>query len=234
MKPTRILIATVAAFAALTPALRADEVFFDTVSTEKASRMSGAYFGVFGGGATTADSSTGTPLEGANVDGGSGWFAGAEVGYYFRTPFPIRPAIELEAFYLGTEVDSSGSTDFRSDLWAAGAFVNLLLALDLSMYAEDLGPFWSSLRPYVGAGIGAAYTKLNGGSVQHKDGTSTRIDSSSSVGFAYQLFAGLEVALADDLSIYGEYKYLVLDNTGSEAVSEVASNLWTLGVKVQY
>jgi opacity protein-like surface antigen len=234
MHSTRTLITALVALATATTCLRADEVFFDTVSTEKASRVSGAYFGVFGGGAMTSDTSSSGPLDGADLDNGSGWFGGAEVGYYFRTPFPVRPAIELEAFYLGTEVESGGSTDFRSDLWAAGAFVNLILALDLSAYAEDLGPFLTSLRPYVGAGIGAAYTKLDGGTARFRDGSNAKIDSDSTISFAYQLFAGLEVALADDVSVYGEYKYLVLDDTGSDNLSEVASDLWTVGVKVSY
>ena len=234
MKTTPLLIATLLLATTHPAPLRADEVFFDTVSTEKASRMSGAYLGVFGGGVAESDADSSGAFGGADYSNGSGWFAGAEVGYYFRTPFPVRPAIELEAMYLGSELDPGSDRFPRSDFWAAAAFVNVILALDLSTYVEDVGPFVAALRPYIGAGIGAAYTKMDGGTARFADGSSLRLESDSKVTFAYQLFAGLEVALADDVSVYGEYKHLVLDETGNDSVSQITNQLWTLGIKVGY
>ncbi len=215
-------------------AIQAAEVYFDTVSTEKAVRMHGAYFGLFGGGATDFEVEEGKGLEEASQRDENGWFVGAEVGYQFRTPFPLRPAIELELFYLANDYRADvGGGKASADMYHVPLMANAILALDLSDYREDLG-FLAAFHPYIGAGVGAAYSNVSNSSLETADGRTLKLADGSKVTFAYQIIAGLEIELSDYFSIYGEYRRLWIDDIAGATFTSGDQNLWGAGFKVQY
>lgn len=218
------------------PAVEADEVYFDTVSTEKAVRMHGAYFGFFGGGSTdfSATNDEGE-LGGYSVNDEGGWFLGAEIGYEFRTPFPIRPAVEVELFYLANDFQAEDGAGNRAtaDLYHVNLMVNFVLALDFSNFESDLGVF-AAFHPYIGAGIGASYSDLSHSRIDLAGGGKDDFGSGSDITFAYQLFGGLELALSDYVSIYGEYRRLFIDDLAGAALGDGEQNLWGFGFKVKY
>ncbi|MEM7143688.1 MAG: outer membrane beta-barrel protein [Verrucomicrobiota bacterium] len=221
-----------------TPLANAEEVFFDTVSTAKASRSQGAYFGIFGGGAYPSDADYRGRLGGLglDLDGDSGWLVGAELGYTWDTATPLRPGIEVEFMYLGDnslDANGTGTNSFAADINIYTLMFNGILALDLDQHRDDVGDFIAALHPYVGAGLGWAYSRQRGGTLTTPTGTSS-FPRNSDNSFAWQFFAGLEVDLTERVSVYGEYKYLVLDKAAGDNISDYKLDLWTMGVKVEY
>lgn len=221
-------------FTTLAPAA---EVYFDTISTEKATRLSGAYFGVFGGADVDQDAdvnpNNSRPL---NLDGEGSLYLGVEFGYQWQTPFPLRTGFEVEAMYLANDFEASNAlTSASADFHSAVVMANLTLALDLSDYRDDLGPFWASFHPYIGAGVGGAYVWQRNYKLERANGSIQNGGNSGDFTFAYQLFAGVEFDLTDTLSLYAEYKYLVFDDLGaSTGVSDYQHNLFGAGLKMQY
>jgi len=105
-------------------AVRADEVYFDTISTKRVAREHGAYFGAFGGGASLQGASFQGKLDGLDALDDNGLFVGAEFGYSFKTGLPLQLFTEFEASYLSTAFDADGPISvYRSDLRS----INLLL-----------------------------------------------------------------------------------------------------------
>ncbi len=220
-------------FVAVTTIAPAAEVYFDTVSTEKSVRAQGAYFGFFGGGSWDYNvDSSGTAGLSSEQDG-TGWFIGAELGYQFRTAYPVRPAFEVELFYAADKAISENATSrLSNDFYSVNLMVNFILALDLSDYRDDVG-FLASLHPYIGGGLGGAYTNADS-SLLSGSGDGLSLGSSGKISFAYQFLAGLEVDLSDYVSIYGEYRRLWINNVAGSNFSESDRNLWNIGFKVQY
>jgi opacity protein-like surface antigen len=255
-RSSKLLIAatSMASLLALAGVSRAAEVFFDTVSTEKAVRTHGAYFGAFGGfGLGSAEVDFGNDLDDASLDESQAAFGGIEFGYTFSTPLPIRPSIELEFLYLDDDIQATledipeankanlspsklaklprtGSANLK----LFNTSLNLILALDLSMYREDIGDFLAALHPYIGAGIGGAYAKLDSFGFRNEAGEEIG-DQGDQSGFevTYQLFGGLEVSFSDAFSVYAEYKYLAVTSLG-EQISNYERPLLNFGFKVQY
>lgn len=222
--------------ASLAPAA---EVYFDTISTEKASRLSGAYFGVFGGSDfdQDADVNPGDAGPSFTLDGQGSLFLGVEFGYEWQTPFPLRTGFEVEAMYLSNDFEAHNEfSEISADFHSAVIMANLTLALDLADYRDDVGPFWAAFHPYIGAGFGGAYTWQRNGKIKDlTDGSEISNGNSGDFTFAYQLFAGVEFDLTDTLSLYAEYKYLVFDDLGtSSGISDYQHNLFGAGLKMQY
>ncbi len=218
----------------------AAEVYFDTVSTEKAVRTHGAYFGAFGGvGVGGADVDFNKRLRGASLDKTEAAFGGVEFGYSFNTPLPLRPSIELELLYLDDELRAelldARKRTASANLKLFNASINLMLALDLSMYNEDLGSFLAALHPYVGFGVGGAYAELDSYGLRNKRGRRvTSEGDQSGFEYSYQIFGGLELAFSDAFSIYAEYKYLAISNLGNGNINNYERPLLNFGFKVQY
>lgn len=230
--------AALAAFAALPSPSRAEEVYFDTISTAKATRLHGAYFGAFGGGSGFNDASFGKRLGGLGLDASddSGWLAGVEFGYSYATPFPIRPAIEVELFYLDNDLpaDGNGGASYKGHLRAGTLMLNGILALDLEDYRAEVGDFWAGFKPYIGAGLGGAYTTVRNQNLSIPGGGGGKLGSGSNWSYAYNFFAGIEYAFDDMWSIYGEYRKLFFDRLANGSIKDSEFDLWTLGFKVQY
>jgi opacity protein-like surface antigen len=235
---------------ALNPAaLQENTLEADGSTTERIERQHGPYFAAWLGAATGPTASTSGRLGGTHINDETGFAAGLKLGYYFRTPYFIRPSIEFELAYLKTDLALGGSAEGRnrerlgfsgsSDMNALVGTVNLVLALDLGSIREEVGDFLAGLHPYIGAGIGASYSsvenfdgKLNGrGSARDQK---LHVEGGSKFGFAYQLMAGLEVELDDDVSLFGEYKRVSMDQTGASSIRDYETDLWIFGCKLSY
>lgn len=214
----------------------AAEVYFDTVNTASATRLHGAYFGAFAGGANVLGTDTSRRLRNLNVDGdGVGWIGGVEFGYKWATPVGLNLAAELELYYLNQDVSgSAGGESYRSSLSAFGAMANGIVQLDLeTLLGEDAG--WAgNLKPYVGAGVGYGYGYQDQIAYKRSGRRERQLDDGGESGFGYQLLAGVEVELADNFSFYGEYRYLNLYDFGNGDIEGVDFSTWVLGVRFQY
>lgn len=214
----------------------AAEVYFDTVNTASASRLHGAYFGAFAGGVNALGADTSRRLRNLNVSGqGAGWIGGVEFGYKWATPVGLNLAAELELYYLQQDLrGESGRERYRSTLNAFGAMGNGIVQLDLeSLLGEEAG--WiANVKPYVGAGVGFGYGYQNQIAYKRPGRREKQLDDGGEAGFAYQLIAGVEVELADNFSVYGEYRYLDLYDFGNGDIKGIDFSTWVLGVRFQY
>ncbi len=132
-----------------------------------------------------------------------GGFGGLKAGYVFNDG-PVRPAVELDAFYNGVDSDIELRANGRriadlSERYDTGAFLgNFILRFDLGMF-----------QPYVGAGAGIyvgqaddiRFTVPGVGSV-------SRGSSDTEVGFAWQVLAGSDIFFTENVSLFFEYKWL--------------------------
>lgn len=210
-------------------------------------RQQGPYVAAWLGVAGGASATTSGGLKGAELQDGNGFAAGLKLGYYYQTPFFVRPSIELEVAYLNSEFNVGGNLEGRdggrfaggSDLQALVGTVNLVLALDLGAVRDQVGDFLAGFHPYIGVGAGAGYSSLEAfeGNVKGQgDGKNRklRVDGGSKIDFAYQLMAGLEIDLDEDVSIFGEFKHMSLGGAGGGAVSDYQRDLWVFGCKLAY
>ena len=214
----------------------AAEVYFDTVNTARASRLQGAYFGTFAGGANVTGTSTSSRLGGMAVEGsGNGWIGGVEFGYKWVTPAGINLAAELEFYYLDQEISGSkGSSKYRSSLRSFGAMANGIVQIDLgSLMGEDAG--WvGRIKPYAGAGVGFGYGDQNDTTFKPSGKRERNLSEGGETGFAYQLLAGVEVEVTDSFSVYGEYRYMDLYDFGNSDITGADISTWVLGLRFQY
>jgi opacity protein-like surface antigen len=216
--------------------LPAAEVYFDTVNTAKASRLHGAYFGAFAGGANVTGTSSSERLGGVAVDGdGMGWIGGVEFGYKWVTPVGINLAAELEFYYLNQDISGrNGRSSYRSSMSAFGAMSNGVVQLDLeSLLGEDAG--WvGRIKPYVGAGVGFGYGYQDQIAYKREGSRERALNDGGEASFAYQLFAGVEVEVSDNFSVYTEYRYLDLYDFGNGDIEGADISTWILGARFQY
>jgi opacity protein-like surface antigen len=199
----------------------------------------GPYAGVFVGTTTGQDADMEIDyidhtLRYDTLDDDGNIFFGLEVGYAWRTKYYLEFALEFEALFSTTEVDSllsdSGNekiglsdTDLlsaKADMSYAAFMLNGVVTLDLKRLRPYIGSFWPRFRPYAGAGFGGAqiwYRNQTYQSVGDAVGTPTAAAATpfgidEFVG-AYQYFGGLEVTLTEKLSAYAEFRRLYFAKT---------------------
>jgi opacity protein-like surface antigen len=233
--------AGLAALAALfTTAAPAQEIDLKSLKPiENKSKKGSAYVGVFVGQSTNQSAEMQLDYVGHTVnydviDRDGDLLAGFEVGYSWRTKYPIELGLEFEAFFGSTEINaiagnaSNAGVDIalgdvataRTDLNFAAFVVNATIALDLQKYRPRLGKYLPKFKPYVGGGIGGAqlwYRNVTTQSFGDLSGTPTAPASSpfsiDEFVFVSQVFAGLEYRWSDKLGFYGEYRKVMFDKT---------------------
>lgn len=234
MNPRYLLLTTLSlALSALAPAA---EVYFDTVSTAKASRLHGSYISAYGGTSSASNVATSNNLRGFRARNSDGFNAGVRFGYSFSTPLPVRPSLELDLGYLSNDIrlDRGPSNRYKGTMQSFNAFGNVLLSLDLEDHLDETASdFWRKLKPYIGAGAGMAYARIKHLDYR-RDGRNISDEEGGQISFGYQVFAGLEYAFTDEFSVYGEYKHLSLYDLGGSDVGGADFNQFLLGMKFQY
>lgn len=197
----------------------------------------GAYVGVFVGQTLSQSADTkldyvGHTLEYDMLDRDGDLLIGFEVGYAWRTKFPIEFGLEFEALFGSTEIDSivangrnsgvpinlSDAATLETDMSYAAFMVNATVTLDLRKYRPQLGKYIPRIRPYAGFGIGGAQIWYRNQRVQTfgdvlgiPTGSSASPFSLDEFVFAHQIFAGLEYRMTDKLGVYTEYRQLSFD-----------------------
>lgn len=201
-------------------------------------KKSGAYVGVFAG--TTISQEADMELEYVgrsldyHVDDHRGdLLVGIEVGYSWKTRYPVEVGLEFEGFFGSTEIDSfvdePGVQEMprqSSDVATANADLNYVVfmlngiaTVDLRKFPQ-LGPIMPRFRPYIGGGIGGAqlfYRNQRLQTVGDLAGTPAA-PSVTPFGidefvFASQIFLGLEYKVNEKLGIYGEFRRLYFAKT---------------------
>lgn len=144
------------------------------------------------------------------IDAGSGWGATVTAGYAFG-----GPRVELEAGYRSNN-GKDCPEGCSGDVDTASAMVNVL-------YDFDTG---TRFTPYVGAGIGAARTKVE--------------DIGKKTVFAYQGIVGASYAVTNELSAFADYRYFATEDVkgtspgGSDVKVENENHTGMIGVRYMF
>ncbi|MEI6146346.1 MAG: hypothetical protein WCP66_08030 [Methylococcales bacterium] len=180
---------------------------------------------------------------------------GAQIGYELSefqigsssSGWGLRPAIELEGYYLGSSmntnlsnpnpeafaaVNSVGPNPNTHSPLAANSHtfndtINLNMGVLLANTVFNFKTPWSNkILPYVGVGIGGAITSLSGANstqtsnpqmpTGYEAGINHFNSNNNATGsaFATQLKAGVRAELFDKFSIFAEYRYLNITDSG--------------------
>ena len=192
----------------------------------------GAYVGVFGGGgsrSSTTSASSAPPFslrpseapwpsmpQGGPAAAASG-SVGAHLGYEWSYGAYLRPALEIEGFYLAGNQQRAtlvNPTDRLAEHTFDDTFPTRTTVLLANMVVGFQTPY-QSITPYIGGGIGAASVSINGATSTQTDPAEPGINhfnsapTSSAWTFAAQAKAGVRFALGDSGAyLFGEYRYL--------------------------
>lgn len=226
-----------------------------TVSGVAKADYEGLYWGAFGGANwVNVKSSHGHGGSGSgsnnfsnrgSIDFKTGWLAGASVGYQWCNGF----SGEVEFAYRHNQIDkwklhgfSDSSSDFvTADTSSDSSFRNHSNHGSLrtwSVLANGIYEFqldcWC-IKPYVGAGIGYANSKLKTGHIVFSDSSSsssseTRFSGSDDrKGFAWQVIAGIAYPICDNFDLDIEYRYF--QTRGGSHSGNVSNNSVDVGIK---
>ncbi len=154
---------------------------------------------------------------GRTSSGGVG-FGGAHLGYEWSYGAHLRPALELEGFYLAGNQPRATLTNPNNVRLAEQTFDNTLPTRTTVLLANMVVSFNASypgITPYIGGGIGAANVSINGATSTQTNPLEAGINhfnanpDSSAWTFAAQAKAGARFALGNSGAyLFGEYRYL--------------------------
>jgi opacity protein-like surface antigen len=206
-----------------------------STSSTAESSDAGFYVGAFGGinasqsfedgytkGTSPSAATAIASVQDADTIGGAG---GVKFGYHFDSyeiggDFRLQPAVEVEAFYLGTRMDlhanvsqsnlpAAFSANAKGNLDEAAFFVNGLVRFKNG----------SIFTPYVGGGIGGMYMSTSdvnfniNANIPGLGSTNLRTLNSNLTSddfvFATQAIVGCDVAIARHWDLFSEYKFVV-------------------------
>ncbi len=195
-----------------------------------------AYLGLRGSFAWTEDTETESTLTGLEIQETDTFGGGVALGYDFGTGLRV----EGEFFYLTTDVDRFEVTkdlinvpdlvgdqyDVNGDLSVAAIMANVHYDIPLDHFM---------LKPYVGAGIGAAAIMADMSSAP----LLLSFDDNSWT-FAWQLMAGISVPIDERLNLSAGYRYFaasetdIPDSFGTDYSFSVQSHSFDVGLRFQF
>ncbi len=196
----------------------------------------GFYVGVFGGANFSQDNGNGrseyntpivpgTTVTHSHMDDSLGGVGGIKAGYKFQSTaigggFALQPAAELEAFYVGSDLDLNDTT---ATAFFGNSHTNSSASVDSGAFFANgvlnLKTPWH-VAPYIGAGIGAEYLSISDKTLSTHIGTNPNgnggfavptISSSYSddaFAFAVQAIAGINYDLTEHWTLFTEYKFV--------------------------
>jgi len=228
------------------------------------------YIGAFGGGIYSNSSHTAQygdaffseftsigplPIIGkGDLNSASTGFGGVQIGYEWAIPtcpcWSIAPAAELEAFFFGQSrhgdlineslVSALEEHDFHDSFQMDSSVI--LANLVLSFQNTCLWGF----TPYIAGGIGTVRISLSDANSLQVSPPEAGVNhfnsdtSSSAWTFAAQVKAGLGYRLSSRFNIFGEYRYLYVDNSSyvfgpTNYVEHVPTTPWNVKLNnIQY
>lgn len=217
------------------PALAADLIVDVPVDAPVAVAEYGWYFSIFGGvqslGSAEADDGSAAFGQFFDFDADLGWTAGAAVGVQV-TDF-LRGEVEFSTGGVGlTEVTIDGGVDpFDGDSYDIDdGSASATYLLGNVWFDLDTG---TAFTPYIGGGIGAGYLTAEG-----DIGLGDPIDLEG-WGWAYQVGAGVQFDVADNIAVDLGYRYKAivdadLEGNGDDAVADVSSHVVQAGLKIGF
>jgi len=189
--------AAAVALIAGTPALAADLIVDVPVDQPVAVADTGWYFSVFAGGLwdgfVTAEDDSDGDADDVEISTDAGWLLGAAVGTH------VFDSLRAEVEVYGARRDVNGASEGLASIDLDGTVTTAAL----------LGNLWvdfdtgSGFTPYIGGGLGVGYIHAE------SPGLLPAVDplDADGVGLAYQLGAGVQVDVADNIALDLGYRF---------------------------
>lgn len=208
-----------------TPALAADLIVDVPVDQPVAVAENGWYFSVFAGGVwdgfvTAEDDLVDADTFDVEVSTDAGWLLGAAVGTH------VFDSLRAEVELYGARRDVNGASEGPASIDLDGSVTTAAL----------LGNLWvdfdtgSGFTPYIGGGLGIGYVAAESPGA----GPVAPLDANG-VGLAYQLGAGVQVDVADNIALDLGYRWkgvsAEISGDGTEdVVAHVGSHVVQVGL----
>ncbi|MBL8594250.1 MAG: porin family protein [Devosia sp.] len=216
--------AAAVALIAGTPALAADLIVDVPVDEPVTVADTGWYFSVFAGGLwdgfVTAEDDSDPDADDVEVSTDAGWLLGAAVGTHVFDS--LRAEVELYGASRNVNGASEGalSIDLDGTVTTVGLLGNLWVDFDTG----------SGFTPYIGGGLGVGYVHAESPGA----GPVAPLDADG-VGLAYQLGAGVQVDVADNIALDLGYRWkgvsAEISGDGTEdVVAHVGSHVVQVGL----
>lgn len=141
-----------------------------------------------------------------------GGVGGIKVGFNFESiplggDFRLQPAVEGDAFYVGTKTDVHSRFGPGDDFDVSGNMNNAVLMVNGLMRLKT-GTFFT---PYIGAGVGTEYISFSSPHLVEGAGFGNLPVEHNATDFApaVQAIGGFDIEIARHWTLFTEYKYLV-------------------------
>jgi len=192
--------------------------------------LTGAYLGIWGGYTVSPDATYERGPYSFDLDVQQTWAFGIKAG--FTPPQAKYFSFELEFSYSNPDIDRSvfaqAGTDFISLDEANAKLYNYMFNI-IAKYPE--GKFHS----YIGVGLGMSYVEVEGTLRARIGGTSiTEYDSDNNTAFAWQILAGVDIELTNNLVLDLGYRYFYTKPEFEVTDIEYKTSMVTMGLKYYF
>jgi len=196
-------------------------------SQSTAAALSGMYVGLWGGYTFSPDATYERSPFSFGLDVQTTWALGFKIGY--APPQAKYFAFEFEYSYSNPDINrtvfAQAGTDFVS-LDNANAKLNNFMFNVIAKYPEG------NVHPYIGGGLGLSYVEVDGTFTARIGGVSaTAHDSDHDTAFAWQILAGVDIDLANNLVLDLGYRYFYTKPEFSVTKVEYKTSMATVGLK---
>lgn len=189
--------------------------------------LTGPYLGIWGGYTVSPDATYERGPYSFDLDVQQTWAFGIKAG--FTPPQAKYFSFEFEFSYSNPDIDRSvfaqAGTDFISLDEANAKLYNYMFNI-IAKYPE--GKF----HPYIGVGLGMSYVEVEGTLRARIGGTSiTEYDSDNNTAFAWQILAGVDIELTNNLVLDLGYRYFYTKPEFEVTDIEYKTSMVTMGLK---
>lgn len=217
------------------------------VNHESSSQLGTVFFPIGAGGPLVVNAFGDARTDTVRVGGA---FLGYKLNAWAQTmPWALAPSVELEGYYFGatqtgTLIDpNSANINERSFRVAYPMDNGAILANGVLSFDNPAG--WTSLRPYVGGGVGAAVVSITGANSTQIDpfeaGINHYITNTRDTDwtFAAQVKAGFNYSVTPQVGLFAEYRFLYLSPTdytfgSTQYPSHVPTTNWNVHLSSMY
>jgi opacity protein-like surface antigen len=157
------------------------------------------------------------------TDSGGVGFVGGQIGYEASYGSVVRPAFEIEGFYLANGTRRTTLQNAGDPLRLVEQTFDNTFPMNSSVFLANLvlsfPTAYPGVTPYIGGGIGGAHVAIKGANSLQTNPPEVGINhfnsgsDSSAWTFAAQAKAGVRVALGANAFLFGEYRYLYVGSS---------------------
>ena len=189
--------------------------------------LTGGYVGIWGGYTFSPDATYERSSYSFDLDVKETWALGFKLGY--TPPQAKYFSFEFEFSYLSPDIDrtvlAQAGTDYVSIDEASATLKNFMFNV-IAKYPEG------RIHPYLGVGLGLSYVEVDGtfrarlGAVNY-----TAYDSDDDMAFAWQILAGVDIDLTNNLVLDLGYRYFYTKPQFEVTEIEYKTSMFTAGLK---